>query len=135
MVGLRVPSPNGSVPFEPARDKPASFSASEKIQKKHKSVVTEQLVPKVIRMDGDGRPMSHHETVPLQTKAVEPAVAGRPEDAEAEARPSKRRYEATPERKAKKAEYQRRYQATPDGKAKKAEYNWRYRAAKACERA
>ena len=49
----------------------ASFSASEKKEGKHKSVVTEQLVPKVIEMDADGRPTSHHETVPLQTKAVE----------------------------------------------------------------
>ena len=38
---------------------------------KLKSVVTEQLVPKVIAMDANGMPLSHHETVPLQTKLVE----------------------------------------------------------------
>ena len=38
---------------------------------KHNSVVTEQLVPKVIEMDENGRPTSHHETLSIQTKAVE----------------------------------------------------------------
>jgi len=52
-------------------DDPASFPASEKKEGKHNSVVTEQLVPKVIEMDADGRPTSHHETVPLRTPAVE----------------------------------------------------------------
>ncbi len=45
-------------------------SASEKKEGKHNSVVTEPLVPKVISMDADGRPLSSHETVAAQPKNV-----------------------------------------------------------------
>ena len=46
-------------------------STSEQKEVKQNSVVTEPLVPKVISMDADGRPLSSHETVALQTKTVE----------------------------------------------------------------
>ena len=36
--------------------------------KKQESVVTETLAPKVIQMDADGRPLSHHETVVAKKK-------------------------------------------------------------------
>ena len=52
---------------------PASLPVSELKKETPKSVVTEQLVPKVIQMDEDGRPLSCHETVALQkhVKVVE----------------------------------------------------------------
>ena len=46
-------------------------SAGGEKEKKHNSVVTEQLVPKVIEMDADGRPISEHETLRQQIQAVE----------------------------------------------------------------
>jgi len=46
-------------------------SSSENKEGKQNSVVTETLVPKVIKIDADGRPVSSHETVALQTKTVE----------------------------------------------------------------
>ena len=53
-------------------DDPASFLARDKKEAEQTPEVAGPLVPKVIEMDADGRPVTEHETVPMQAPREKP---------------------------------------------------------------